>query len=65
MFALIAGFIALIAGIAFYSLIAQAATAVIVLSCRMDHGHFSDHWVPCSCKCHRMAKPQEGTAPSS
>ena len=62
---LIAGIFALIAGILFYSLMAQAATAVIVVSCRMDHGHFGDHWVPCNCRCHQMPKPLEGTAPSS
>jgi hypothetical protein len=57
---LIVGTIALIAGILFYQLMAQEAAAVCVLSCRMDHGHFSDHWVPCYCKCHQMPKPQEG-----
>ena len=62
MFELIVGFIILIGSALFYQLIGQAASAVIVMSCRMDHGHFSNHWMPCSCKCHVMPHPpQQGT----
>lgn len=63
MLILIIGIVVLIGAILFYQLVAQAAAAVIVMSCRMDHGHFSNHWVPCHCKCHVMpAPPQQTTA---
>jgi hypothetical protein len=54
MLGIIVGLVVLIGTIAFYQILAQAAQATIVMSCRMDHGHFANHWMPCNCKCHQM-----------
>jgi hypothetical protein len=65
MFELIFFIIVLIGTVMFYQLMAQAASAVIVISCRMDHGHFGNHWMHCDCKCHRMPQPDPQGTPGT
>jgi hypothetical protein len=45
----------LVAVVVFYRVIVQAANAVIVLSCAIDHSHGQPHAFKCACPCHIKA----------
>ena len=59
------GLFMLLAGIFFVQPVAQAANAIIALSCRSDHGHFGKRSVPCYCKCHGMPRPLDNAVASA
>ena len=54
----------LLSGILFFQPVAQAAHAIVALTCRTDHGHFGKRSVPCYCRCHVMPRPFDHTVAS-
>lgn len=42
-----------IGSVIFYVTIHRAAKAIVILSCKGDHGHGKPHLLPCDCACHR------------
>lgn len=52
-FSLIFDALITIGAILFYRWMMKGAKAVVVLSCKLDHGHGQAHDLPCDCVCHR------------